>query len=208
MAFAPVSNYTASSEDGESIPVVATTTSLSLVWYQLPTQNGGGISGQLILSGSSSGVAYLNALRIYSAFDSNSYTAPFDLVFNGVKMTVYIKLSPVHLNNGWTVQDCFNAGYWSIMVTSLSVDSTAYTGTDNADNPAAIFETMIGLLTFDLSDYDLSPGLEAVCYILFIAPLYIGLIVLCLDNYPLLILVGLLAAIQAVASAGSGWWPF
>lgn len=202
MAFQPISNYVAENADGQRVPIIATTTSLSLVWYQYASQSG--ITGQLVLSGSSGGVAYINAAQILAAFNSVTYTAPFDMVFNGVKMTIYIQMDPIYLSSGWTVQDCYNAGYWSILVTSQSVDSSAYTGTDNVLNPTAILETMIDLLTFRLDDYNFSPLIQSICYILYIAPLYVGLIVLCLDNAYLWILVGALAAIQALGS----WWPF
>lgn len=202
LSFQPISNYTTVDQDGTPKPVIATTTSLSLIWYTYAAQSG--ISGQLVLSGSDSGTAYLNAAQVVSAFNPNTSVAPFDMVFNGVKMTIYIKIDPVYLNQGWTVQDCYNGGYWSVMVTSLSTDSTAYTGTDNATNPMQIFETMIDLLTFNLEDYNISSWLQYICYFVFIAPLYVGLIVLCLDNAYLWVLVGLLAAIQALGS----WWPF
>lgn len=202
MAFQPISGYKTMTQDGEIVPVVATTTSLSLVWYQTAGQSG--ISGNLVLSGNSSGVAYINAQRVVSAFNSNTSTAPFDLVFNGVKMTVYIKIDPIYTNQGWTVQQCYDAGYWSIMVTSLSVDSSAYTGTDNADNPMQILETVWDIFTFNLSDYNMSDWLETLCYIIVCVPLYIGLIVLCLSYQYLWILVGALAVIQSLGS----WWPF
>lgn len=204
MSFQPVSSYTAYSEDNEKVAVVATTTSLSLIWYQVPTEGGSGVAGQLVLSGSDSGVAYLNQAAILSAFNATTSTAPFDLVFNGVKMTVYIKIDPYYLNQGWTVQQCYNQGYWSIMVTSLSVDSSAYLGTDNSKNPMDLIDTVIDFFTFNLDDYNMSPGIEMICYLLFVIPFYLGLIVLCLDYAYLWILVGILAAIQ---SAGS-WWPF
>ena len=202
MSFQPISGYKTLDQDGNVVPIVATTTSLSLIWYQTAGQSG--ISGNLVLSGNSSGVAYINSQRVLSAFDANTSTAAFDLVFNGVKMTVYIKIDPVYTNQGWTVQQCYDGGYWSIMVTSLSVDSSAYTGTDNSNNPMQILETLWDLFTFNLGDYDLSPMMENLCYLCFAIPLYIDLLVLCLSYQYLWILVGLLAAFQALGS----WWPF
>lgn len=202
MAFQPISSYNVQDADGNIRPVVATTTSLSLCWYQYANQSG--VTGQLVLSGSNGGIAYINAAQILSAFNSNTNAAAFEMVFNGVNMTIHIRVDPVYTNKGWTIEQCYNEGYWSIMVTSLSVDSTAYTGTDNSNNPMQMFETMIDLLTFNLNDYDMSPWLQYLCYFFFIAPLYISLIVLCLDNAYLWILVGLLAAIQAIGSI----WPF
>ena len=197
MAFQPISNYTAMDADGNNIPVVATTSSLSLVWYQYLSQSG--VTGQMVLSGSNGGIAYINAAQILSAFSGTTNTAKFDMVFNGVNMGIYIKIDPMATSSGLTVEQAYNAGLWSIMVTSLSVEASAYTGTDFASNPMQLFETMIDLLTFNMDDYDLSPGMAALCSVLFIAPLYIGLITLCLSNAYLWILVGLLAAVQAIS---------
>lgn len=197
MAFQPISNYTAMDADGNEVPVVATTTSLSLVWYQYLSQSG--VTGQLVLSGSNGGIAYLNAAQILSAFNGSTNTARFSMVFNGVEMGIFIKIDPMATSSGLTVEQAYNAGLWSIMVTSLSVDSSAYTGTDYANNPMALFDTMIDLLTFNMDDYSMSSWLATLCSILFVAPLYVGLISLCLDNAYLWILVGLLAAVQALS---------
>jgi len=199
MSFQPISNYTAMDQDGNRIPIVATTTSLSLVWYQY--NNGqSGVTGQIVLSGSNGGIAYLNAARILAAFNNNTSTAEFDMVFNGVTMNIYIKIDPMATTTyGMTVEQAYNAGYWSIMVTSMSVDSTAYTGTDYASNPMQIFETMIDLLTFNMDDYDMAPWLSTLCSVLFIAPLYVTLITLCLANAYLWVIVGILAAIQSIS---------
>ena len=203
MAFQPISGYNTVDQDGNVVPVVATTTSLSLIWYQIAGGYQSGVSGNLVLSGSSSGVAYLNASTILSAFNNNTSSASFNLVFNNVPMTIIIKIDPVMLSSGWDVKSCYDAGYWSIMVTSMSVDSSAYLGTDSSTNPMEILQTVWDLLTFNLSDYNISPVMQTLCYLLYIIPLYIGLISLCLEYAYLWIAVGLLAAIQALGS----WLP-
>lgn len=202
MAFQPISNYTAANADGKEIPVIATTTSLSLVWYQYYTQSG--ITGQLVLSGSSSGVAYLNSASIMAAFNNNTNTAKFDMVFNGVSMGIYIKIDPMMTSSGLTVQDCYDQGYWSIMVTSMSVESNAYLGTDSSMNLFKILETMFNLFTFNMDDYNVSPFIGTLCSIIFVLPLYAALIALGLEHLPILILAGILAAVQAI----SALWPF
>lgn len=202
MAFQPISNYTAQNADGKEIPVIATTTSLSLVWYQYYTQSG--ITGQLVLSGSSSGVAYLNSASILAAFNNNTNTAKFDMVFNGVSMGIYIKIDPMKTSSGYTVQQCYDLGYWSIMVTSMSVESNAYLGTDSSMNLFKILETMFNLFTFNMDDYNVSPFIGTLCSIIFVLPLYAALIALGLEHLPILILAGILAAVQAI----SALWPF
>lgn len=196
-AFQPIADYHTKDADGEIIPVVATTTSLSLIWYSYYTYNG--IAGQLILSGSDSGVAYLTSENILSAFNSTTSTARFNMTFNGVDMNVYIKIDPFYLSNGYTVKQCYDMGYWSVMVTSLSTDSDAYTGTDYSLNPANILQTVIDIMTFNYADYGIPAIWGALCTILFCLPLYAGLLTLCLDHAYLWVIMGILAAIQSLS---------
>lgn len=202
MAFQPISNYTAVDQDGNKKPIIATTTSLSLVWYQYYSQSG--ITGQLVLSGSNGGIAYLNAANILSAFNNNTNTAAFNMVFNGVEMTIYIKIDPMYTSNGYTIKECYDQGWWSIMVTSLSADSSAYLGTDSSMDPMKILETVFNILTFNLDDYNISPWMGTLVSVVYVLPLYAGLIALCLEYTYLWIMVGILAAIQAIGSI----WPF
>lgn len=202
LAFSPISDYTAMDQDGNEKTVLASKTSLSLVWYQYYTQSG--ITGQLVLSGSNGGIAYLNAANILSSFNSNTNTAKFAMVFNGVEMTIWIKIDPMMTSNGYSIADCWSMGYWSVMVTSLSVEANAYLGTDSSMNPMRILETVFDILTFNLDDYDVSPWMAALVSVIYVLPLYAGLIALCLENAYLWIMVGILAAIQAIGS----FWPF
>jgi len=198
LSFQPINSYTAVDADGNSKPIIATTTSLSLIWYQYYTQSG--VAGQLVLSGSSGGLAYLNAAQILQAFSHTTNTAAFDMVFNGITMTVYIKIDPMYLSSGYTVEDCYNAGWWSILVTSLAADSSAYTGTDFSLNPSRMLDTVIDLFTFNYADYNMSGWIGAICSLLISLPFYAALIAICLDHAYLWIAVGMLGAVQALAS--------
>lgn len=202
-AFSPMADYTGVDSDGNAVPVTATTTTLSLIWYQY-YNIGSGISGQLIISGSDRSVAYLTASEIIRAFEQTTSTAKFEMVFNGVSMNVYIRLNPVYVTQIGDVERCFNEGYWELMVTSLSTDADAYISTAYSFNVAEIFNTAIKILTFDVADYGISGWLATVLSLIYALPLYAALISIGLDNYPVLILAGILAAIQSLASL----WPF
>ena len=196
LAFQPISTYTTLDQNGDRIPVVATTTSLSLVWYQWYTQSG--ISGQLILSGSSGGVSFLNGAQVVAAFNSATNSATFPMVFNGgIQMDIVIRIDPYYLSS-MTVQECYDNGFWSIMVTSQSADADAYTGTDYALNPSKVLDTAIALFTFDYSSYNLSSEMGILCSVFFVMFLYAGLITLCLENAYIWIMVGIMAAIQSI----------
>lgn len=201
-SFSPISDYTTLDQNGDRVPVIATSTSLSLVFYQWYSQSG--ISGQIILSGSgpNGGVAYINSANILSAFNSVTNSASFEMVFNGgITMNITVRLSPTFLST-YSVQDAFNLGYWSVMVTSLSSDANAYVGTDNALNPMKVLDVALKLFTFDWSGYNLSDSVSMLVTVLFSMFLYAGLITLCLEYNYLWILVGILAAIQSITSLG------
>ena len=215
-AFQPVSDSWTSDGNGNKIQITATTTSLSLIWYSYYTQSG--ISGQLILSGNDSGVGYINGDQIVKAFDSTTSTARFNMTFNGgVQMGIYVKMDPEALQT-MTVKDAYDLGYWSVMVTSVSTDSDAYMGTDFSMNIFDIFKTMVKLLTFDYSSLNMSPMMGAICSFVIIIPLYAGLLALAINNWQMLVITGILALIETIATlvsnmgawfsdAGS-WWPW
>lgn len=198
-AFQPVSSYTTANADGDKIPVIATTTSLSLIWYQWYSY-GDGLAGQLILSYSNGGTSYITGSMIINAFNSTNYTATLPMVFNGgIQMDIVIRLDPTYLSR-MTVEQAYNAGYWSILVTSQSADESAYTGTDNSFNPIRVFETMVDLFTFNYSDYGISGSMGIICSVVFVMPLYATLITLALAHKELWLIVGVLGLIEFIES--------
>lgn len=203
MAFQPIAPYNALDEDGNKIPVIPTTTSLSLIWYEFPAANGSGVSGNLVLSGNLSGVSYLNSAMIVSAFNQNTSSASFDMVFNGIEMGIIISLDVTYLTAGYTVEECYNNGWWSIMVTSESADPNAYTGTDSAMNPLKLLKVMWDLFTFNYNDYNMSAWLASICSIIFVLPLYSLLLANCFAHPELWVLTGIMTALQAISAAMS-----
>ena len=196
-AFSPVEKYTAMGSNNNPIEVIPNTTSLSLIWYQYYTQSG--VAGQLVISGSDRGVGYITGAQIVSAFNPDVYTSRFTMSFNGVDMILSIRLDPYYLLNGVSVEDCYNDGFWSIMVSSKSVDTSAYTATDYKFNPNEIFETMIDLFTFNMSDYGLDGIAGTLASMFIVIPLFVALIAIGLNNYIVIIMAGIYAAIVAIS---------
>lgn len=226
--FQPTANYQGVTSEGKPVDITANTTSLSLIWYQYLTQSG--IAGQLVLSGSDSGVSYLTATEIVRGFNSANYTSQFKMEFNGVDMNVYILLNPYAISSGYSVEECYNNGYWSVLVTSLSTNPDAYNNTDYSFNIYEIWDTIIALFTFNADD--LFSGDETASYlasIIFCGTFYVILIAIGLNHHEVLILAGLIALVQGaiaffepvtdfigqiadfignIAQAASDWWPF
>ena len=208
-SFQPISDYYYKNADGDITKTTASNTSLSLIWYDF--YGNSGISGQLVLSGSDSGVAYLTSSEIVSAFNSANNMAKFKMTFNGNDMNVYIKIKNEYTSLGYSVAECFDMGYWEIMVTSISTNIQTYLSTDYSMNVYNIWETFIDILTFDMDDYNLSPEMPLVAGITLSVVLYAALLSIGLTCYPVLLLAGLVAIIQTIASTGielPDLWPF
>lgn len=197
-AFQPLADYETVDADGNRIPVTANTTSLSLIWYEY--YGNSGISGQLILTGNESGVAYLTAQQIVYAFNTTTSTAKFNMTFNNVDMNIYIRINPYYLSQGYSVEECYNNGYWELMVSSMSTDVDAYNTTEFSFNIYNIFDTLIDLFTFNTADYGISGTMGTIASLVMVVPLYAALVSIGITFYPALIMAGILAAIQAMAS--------
>lgn len=191
-AFQPLRDYKASND----LNVDATTSSLSLIWYNYYGDDG--ISGQLMLSGSDSGVAYITGPQIVQAFNSASFSSKFAMVFNGIDMNVYIKINPYALQH-YTVEECYNNGWWSVLITSPSVaDSDGFTL--SAFSPEKAFDVIVSLLTFHGENYGLTGMASSIASLFFTVSMYTSLIAIGLSVWPVLIFAGVLAVIQGIAT--------
>ena len=193
-AFSPLTDLFGWADNGEQVEIVANTSSLSLIWYDY--YGSSGIAGQLIITGSDSGVAYLTANEIVQAFDATTNTSKFELKFNGVSCNLYVKLDPYYTSAGMSVAECYENGYWSVMVTSQSASISSYTSTDYELSIFNISQTVWDLLTFDVEQYGFSPLVSTIASVGFVIPLYIGMISLGMTFTPLLVGAGALAVFQ------------
>ena len=204
--YQPLSDYYIS-VGGNATEVNHSTTSLSLIWYKYSTLSG--ISGQLTISGSDTGLSYLTADDIVREFNEHNYSSTFDMQFNGVTMHLVIRMDPMYLQL-MTVAEAYNSGYWSVMVYSdaIAEDMVSPTFDMSAEN---ILQTVIALFTFNLAEqYDIDGWVGFVISLLVTFVFYGVALVICLGNAYLMILLLIVGVIQAIASAldvGS-WWPF
>ena len=208
-SFQPLSDYYYKNTDGDIMKTTASNTSLSLIWYDFYGNQG--ISGQLVLSGSDSGVAYLTASEIVGAFNSANNLAKFNMRFNGNDMNVYIKIKNEYTSAGYSVAECFDRGYWEIMVSSISTSVQTYLSTDYSMNVSAVWETMVDLFTFNMSDYNMSPDMQLICSVTISAVLYASLIAIFPEIWPIVLIAGLVTAIITFVETGiemPDWWPW
>ena len=201
--FSPASQYTALDSDGNKINVDASNSGLSLIWYNY-LDMASGISGQLILS-TDYGVAFLTQEDILRAYESSISTAKFEMVFNGVPINIYIRINPYFISQGMTVQDCWDNGYWEVMVSTNSVNSANYMGADYSFNVYQIWDTFVNLFTFNTDVYGFDGTTGTLLSLLMCVPMYALLLSIGLTCYSVLIVAGVIAGIQAIATAITNW---
>lgn len=200
-SFQPISSYTGENANGDQIPIVASSSSLSLIWYQFNQQNNSGIAGQLIISGSDNSVSYVNSTQIVQSFNGTTSTSTIPMTFNGVQMNLVFRLNPYYISLGYSVEECYNLGLWEIMVYGTSVDSNSYiNAADYSFNVWEIFETLVDLLTFNTDKYGLTGVTGTFASLAVTVPLYAMLVAIGVGFYPVLIAAGALAVFQAAQS--------
>lgn len=191
----------------KSTPITHTDTSLSLIWYNYTKDSG--LSGQLVLTGSDSGLAYITARQITDAFSSTNYTAKFQMEFNSILMNIYIKINPYAVTHGLTIEECYSLGYWSILVTSpaTSLDGgLAKTKPFEAFDPNKVFDITIRLLTWNTAEYGLTGIAGTIASTIFSMSMYTSLIAVGMVFWPVLLIAGLLATFQI--SSIADLWPW
>lgn len=198
--------YTDDEGNTSATKMNATTSSLSLIWYNFVGQSG--ISGQLIISGSDRGVAYLTAQDIIKAFNSTTNTARFEMQFNGIPMIIYIRIDPSETSKGTSIEECYNEGYWSIMVASLSTNPVDYYSSSYSISPEKIWDTTIALLTFNTDDYDMSPLMGTFASLVFGGVLLTMVISIAITHPEVLLIAAIAGLIAVVVNFISGFtWP-
>lgn len=205
--YQPLSNYNID-VSGTITKVDRDTTSLSLIWYQYSTLSG--IAGQLTISGSDSGVSYITSDDIIRVFNSANSTAVFDMTFNGVPMHLLIRMDPSRL--AWlSVADCYNQGYWNVMVYSDAI-AASLSGDTYEFNINTMWDTIVNIFTFNLAnEYDIDGWEGFVVSVLFSMVLYSVLLIIAMDHPFVFIIIGLIGLIQAATSflgSGSGLFDF
>lgn len=200
-AFQPLRDYYIE----RSVSVSHTSTSLSLIWYQYFTDSG--LSGQLVLSGSDGGVAYITTQQIMEKINAANNTARFEMAFNGATMHIYIHMDDYAMTHGYTVGDAYNAGFWDVMVTSPSVTSADSEGvTIGSFDVSNLMDTVVGLLTFDHSKFGLTGTGATLASVVFSISFYTSLIAIGLACWPVLLLAAAIAAFQAFTVSGIHLW--
>ena len=160
----------ASSKDGR----------LSLVWYQIPGDTG--LSGALeiyadkdheqIKLGSISARDIINVFR-----SSEGYVQTFDFDFEGTHLNLTIRFDPTVYNSYSTLQQAWDAGSWSMAISSASAGNFFDVENSNAFNVTAgsMLDTFIQIYTFEYPHFENS-WVEFVMWMLVGLPMTLGML--------------------------------
>ena len=164
-------NSQASSKDGR----------LSIVWYQIPTDTG--LSGALEIYGATKNqnqvkLGTISASEIITAFRSTAgYVQVFDFNFEGTHLNLTIQFDPTVYSNYSTLQAAWDAGAWSMAISSASAGNFFDVESSNAFNVTAgsLLDTFISIYTFDYPHFD-NGWAEFVMWMLVGLPMTLGLL--------------------------------
>lgn len=153
---------------------------LSLVWYEIPGDTG--LSGALEIYSASGGeqvkVGEVHSKDIINAFVSTTgYVQVFDFNFEGVHLNLTIQFDPTVYNNYNTLQAAWDAGSWSMMISSASAGNFFDVEGSNAFSVTAgsAFDTFIQIYTFSYPQFD-NGWADVVMWLIVGLPMTLGLL--------------------------------
>lgn len=153
---------------------------LSLVWYQIPTDTG--LSGALEIYGSKDQsqirLGRISSAEIVSAFRSTAgYSQVFDFDFEGTHLNLTIQFDPTVYNSFSSLQDAWDAGSWSMAISTASAGNFFDVDNSNAFNvtTGSMLDTFVSIYTFDYPHFDDS-WVEFIMWILVGLPMTLGLL--------------------------------
>lgn len=160
----------ASSKDGR----------LSLVWYQIPGDTG--LSGALEIYADKNHeqikLGRVSASDIINTFrSSEGYVQTFDFDFEGTHLNLTIRFDPTVYNSYSSLQQAWDAGAWSMAISSASAGNFFDVENSNSFNVTAgsAFDTFIQIYTFDYPHFEDS-WVEFIMWILVGLPMTMGML--------------------------------
>lgn len=164
-------NSEASAKDGR----------LSIVWYEIP--NDTGLSGALEIYASSADqnqikLGTISAASIIGAFRSTTgYVQVFDFNFEGTHLNLTIQFDPTVYSQYNTLQNAWDAGAWSMAISSASAGNFFDVENSNAFNITAgsMLDTFVEIYTFDYPHFQDS-WMEFIMWLLVGLPMTLGML--------------------------------
>ena len=164
-------NSEASTKDGR----------LSIVWYQVGANSG--LSGALEIyvdkDHEQIKLGSISAADIISTFyrSSEGYVHVFDFNFEGTHLNLTIRFDPTVYSQYNTLQAAWDAGAWSMAVSSVSAGNFFDVENSNAFNVTAgsMLDTFVQIYTFDYPHFN-DPWTEVIMWLLVGLPMTLAML--------------------------------
>ena len=163
-------NNQASAKDGR----------LSLVWYEIPGDTG--LSGALEIYADKNHeqikLGRISASDIINVFrSSEGYVQTFDFDFEGTHLNLTIRFDPTVYNSYNTLQAAWDAGAWSMAISSASAGNFFDVENSNAFDVTAgsMLDTFVQIYTFDYPHFDNS-WVELIMWLLVGLPMTLAML--------------------------------
>lgn len=209
-SFSPLHSYQSTNGDGTTLDVSSDSSSLSLIWYQYNSLSG--IAGQLSISGTDGGVSYLTSADIIQKYEGVNFTATFDMRFAQMPMHLQIRLNPAAIAAGLSVEECWDGGYWSVLVygdRDLEDYVGGVFGGTSDFSLENMFEVFTDLFSFRLADhYDIDGWVGILASLVFSLAFYAVLLSIAVANPYMWAVIAVVGLLQGLTSLGGDWWPF
>lgn len=155
---------------------------LSLVWYQIP--NDTGLSGALEIYGADKSnnqirLGSISASEIIQAFRATTgYVQVFDFDFEGTHLNLTIQFDPTVYDTYNSLQAAWDAGAWSMAVSSASAGNFFDVDNSNAFNATAgsMLDTFIDIYTFQYPHFSNNSWAEFLLWILVGLPMTLAML--------------------------------
>lgn len=154
---------------------------LSLVWYDIRTDTG--LSGALEIYADSNHeqilLGRISSTEILSAFQTTSgYSSIFDFKFEGTTLNLVIRFLPTVYNTYSSLKDAWDAGAWSMAISSPSAGNFFDVEHSNAFTATAgtAFDTFIDIFTFKTPEFTDEPWVAVILWLMCGLPMTLGML--------------------------------
>lgn len=155
---------------------------LSVVWYDLGNSDSG-LSGALeiyttaddeqVLLGRISSSEILGAMQT-----TTGYSSIYDFKFEGTTLNLVIRFLPTVYNSYSSLQAAWDAGAWSMSISSPSAGNFFDVENSNAFNVTAgnAFDTFIDIFTFKTPEFTNDPWVSVIMWLMCGLPMTLGML--------------------------------
>lgn len=155
---------------------------LSLVWYDIPSGDTG-LSGALEIYSDSNHeqvlLGRISATDILSAFQTTTgYASVFDFNFEGTTLNLVIRFSPTVYTSYSSLKAAWDAGAWSMAISSPSAGNFFDVENSNAFSITAgsAFDTFIDIFTFKQPEFIDDPWVSVIMWLMCGLPMTLGML--------------------------------